>query len=65
MDAALAGGAGLAGVEVRAQDGIGKLGAGAAVVHVGLGPLDLELVQDAGQLGDLFLIEVELVREKT
>src|SRR5262249_9591118 len=64
LNAALAGSAGLVGVEVRAQDGVGELGACAAIIHVSLRSLNLEFVQDTSQLGDLFLVQVKFVRKK-
>src|SRR5262249_46199787 len=64
VDAAVAGSAGLARVEGLPRDGIGELGPRPPVVHLGLGPFDLEVVKDAGQLADLLVIQVELVREK-
>src|SRR5262249_40054088 len=63
LDAALAGSAGLVGIEALPRDGIGKLGPRPAVVHFCLGPFNLEFVEDAGELADLLLIQVELVGE--
>ena len=36
----------------------------ATVVDLGLRPFDFELIQNAGQRGNLFLVQVEPVREK-
>ena len=43
---------------------VGEFRQGPAIVDLRLGPLDLELVQDPGQLGDLLLVQVELVGEE-
>src|SRR5262249_2101907 len=64
LHAALAGSTGLAGVKGRAQDRVGELRPRAAVVHLGLRPLDLEFIEDAGQFGDLLLVQIELVRQE-
>ena len=56
--------AGLGDVERLAPDGVGEFRQGAAVVDLGLGPLGLELVEDPHQLGDLLLVQVELVGEE-
>src|SRR5262245_35528599 len=64
LDAALAGSTGLAGVKGRAQDSVGELRPRAAVVRLGLGALDLELIEDAGHFGDLLLVQIELVRQE-
>src|SRR5271166_2369360 len=63
--ASFAGTAGLGGIERLAGNGIGELRQGAAVVHLGLCPFRLELVQDSGQFGDLFLVQIELVGEES
>ena len=64
LDPSFAGAAGLAGIERLARHGVGEFRQGPAIVDLGLGPLDLELVQDPGQLGDLLLVQVELVGEE-
>ncbi len=64
FDAALAGRRGLGLVELFAGEGVGELREGAAVVDGGLGPLGLQLVEDAGELHHLLLVEFELVGEK-
>src|SRR6266700_3914949 len=51
-------------VEGLAPDGVGERRHRAAAVDLGLGALGLELVQDAGQLADLSLVELELVGEE-
>src|SRR5262249_31512924 len=51
-------------VEGRARDGVGEPGHGASGIDLGLRALGLERVQDAGKLGDLVLVEVELVGEE-
>src|SRR5262245_15462676 len=51
-------------VERRARDGVGEPGHGTPGVDLGLRALGLERVQDTGQLGDLVLVEVELVGEE-
>src|SRR5207253_2710260 len=43
---------------------VGERGQRPAAVHLGLGPFGLQLVQDAGQLGDLAVVEVELVGQE-
>ena len=63
--ASFAGTAGLGGIERLAGNGIGELRQGAAVVHLGLCPFRLELVQDSGQFGDLLLVQIELVGEES
>ncbi len=65
LHASLARAGGLGGIKRLAGDGIGKLCKGAAIVHFSLRSFRLELVQDAGQLGDLLLVQVKLVRQKT
>ena len=64
LNAALAGSSGPVRVEAGAKEGVGELRAGSTIIHFGLRPLCFKLVQDAGQLTYLFLIQVELVREK-
>jgi len=65
LNASFAGAAGLGGIKRLAGNGIRELRQGAAVVHLGLCPFRLELVQDSGQFGDLLLVQIELVGEET
>src|SRR6476660_8639999 len=51
-------------VERAATDGVGERGRGAPLVDLRLRALGLELVQDARQIADLLLLELELVRQK-
>jgi hypothetical protein len=64
MHAALAGRAGLAGIEVRARQSVSELAAGAAIIHFRLGSFNLELVQNAGQVGYLLLVQIQLVGQE-
>src|SRR5262249_46339670 len=41
--------------------GVGKSRDGPVMIDGGLGPLGLQLIEDTGQLGDLALVQVELV----
>src|SRR4029078_7459088 len=52
-------------VERLPRDGVGEGRQGPAPVDLTLGPLGLELVQDARQLGHLPLVQLQLVGEKT
>src|SRR5204862_3607465 len=54
----------LASVEGLAGHGVGEGGHRAPPVHLGLCALGLELVQDAGQLGHLLVVELELVGQE-
>jgi hypothetical protein len=65
LDATFTGTAGLAGIECLTGDGVGELREGSAIIDLGLGPFDLELVKDPGQLRDLLLVQVKLVGEET
>ena len=65
LDSSFTGAAGLAGIECLTGNGVGEFRQGSAIVDLGLGPLDLELVKDPGQFGDLLLVQVELVGEET
>jgi len=65
LNASFAGAAGLGGIKRLAGNGIRELRQGAAVVHLGLCPFRLELVQDSGQFGDLLLVQIELVGEES
>ena len=51
-------------VERLAADGVGERGGGAAPVDLRLRALGLQLVEDARQLADLLLVELELVGEE-
>src|SRR5262249_44703440 len=65
LDAAFPGSTGLGSVKGPAQECVGVLGPCAAIVHVGLRPLDLQLIEDAGQLGNLLVLQLELVRQES
>src|SRR5262249_59337845 len=52
-------------VERLTGDRVGERREGAAAVHFGLSPLDLQVVEDAGEFGNLALIEVELVGQES
>jgi hypothetical protein len=55
---------GLCVIKWKGGDRIGKLGQRPPVVNLGLGSLDLQLVENPGQLGDLAIVEIEPVRQK-
>ncbi len=65
LNASFAGAAGLGRIERLAGNGIRELRQGAAVVNLGLCPFGLELVQDSGQFGDLFLVQIQLVGKES
>jgi hypothetical protein len=65
LDAALAGSSGFVGVEGFTPDCIGELRSRTPVVHFGLRAFDLEFIEDAGEFGDLLLVQIELVGQKT
>jgi hypothetical protein len=64
LDSSFTGTAGLPGIECLAGQGVGKFRQGSAIVHFRLSALDLELVKDPGQFGDLLLVQVELMGKK-
>jgi hypothetical protein len=64
LHAALTGALGLGDIEYVASHGIGKLSQGPAIINLGLGPFGFQLVENSHQLGDLLLVEIELVRQE-
>jgi hypothetical protein len=64
VHALAAGFAGLGGIEALADQGIGEHTHGALPIDFRLGTLGFEFVEDAGQFGDLTLVQVELVDQE-
>src|SRR5207247_10848855 len=56
--------AGPALVEARGGDRVREGREGPPVVDLGLGPLDLQVIENPGHLGDLMLVEIEMMREE-
>src|SRR5262249_19035128 len=64
LNAALACAGGLGRVERVSGDRVSKLGKRSPVIHLGLSPLGLDLIEDPDQGRDLFFVKVELMREE-
>jgi hypothetical protein len=64
LDSPFSGVGGFASIESLAGDGIGEFRQRPTVINFGLSALDLELVKNPCKLGDLLLVQVELVGEE-